>query len=121
MTTEKTHYTPDELAEFKELLDAKLAEAESDMEMLKTVLASVATDAKGDDFAGEQLNREEAQQLATRQAKYISYLKEAQARIANGTYGICRVTGKLISKERLRLVPHATLSIAARNDMAKNA
>ena len=121
MTTEKTHYTPDELAEFKELLDAKLAEAESDLKLLNEALATVPSDAKGDDLAGEQLNREEMQQLASRQAKFIKHLQDAQLRIRNGTYGICRVTGKLISKERLRLVPHATLSIAARNDMAKNA
>lgn len=114
MKAEKTDFTDTELAEFKELLDAKLAEARADLGILNTTLEHVANDAKGDDFAGEQMTREETQQLKGRQEKFIAQLEAALVRIANKSYGRCRVTGQLISKERLRLVPHATLSIQAK-------
>ncbi len=111
MSNEKNRYTAEELAEFEVLLHEKLAHADADLKSLRESIANVANDAKGDDFAGEQMTREETQQLATRQEKFIKHLQDAQVRIRNGTYGVCRVTGTLISKERLRLVPHATLNI----------
>lgn len=108
-------FTDAELAEFKGLLDAKLAEARADLALLEKDLQNVANDAKGDDFAGEQMTREETQQLKGRQETFIRQLEAALVRIANKSYGRCRVTGQLISKERLRLVPHATLSIQAKS------
>jgi DnaK suppressor protein len=113
--TEKTHYTAAELAEFNELLNVKMAEAENDLKLLNTTLEHATNDAKGDDFAGEQMTREETQLLKQRQEKFIQRLQAAQARIRNGTYGICQVSGRLIGKERLRLVPHATMSIEAKH------
>ncbi|HRH68886.1 MAG TPA: TraR/DksA C4-type zinc finger protein [Flavobacteriales bacterium] len=112
---DKTRYNDEELAEFKELLDKKLEEAEKDLELLKAGLDDpTALRESLSQSEGEPLSLEEARQLAMRQEKFIRHLQDAQARIKNKTYGVCRVTGKLISKERLRLVPHATLSIAAK-------
>ncbi len=112
--TEKTHYTAAELADFKEILDAKLAEARKDLALLNTSLDDLPTNIKSDDFAGEQLTRDETLMLKSRQEKFIAHLEAALVRIANGSYGRCRVTGKLISKERLRAVPHATLCMEAK-------
>ena len=103
-----TPYSPEELAEFKALLDTKLAEAEAD---LRTLNDAMSTEAE------LRTSSEETAKLMERQSKFIKYLHDAQARIANGTYGICRVTGKPISKERLRLVPHATLCLEAREQV----
>ncbi len=108
-----TPFSPAELAEFKGILDAKLTEAEADLQLLKDELASDATD-KG-------ITTEETTLLITRQGKFIHHLHNAMARIANRTYGICRVTGQPISKERLRLVPHATLSLEARDSVRDKA
>ncbi|MBU2019562.1 MAG: TraR/DksA C4-type zinc finger protein [Bacteroidetes bacterium] len=123
METEKTRYSDSELAEFKELIHNKLKEAQEDYELLKGSLSN--TDNHGTDDTGrtfnmmedgsDTLSREEVAQLAARQEKFIQSLHSALVRIENKTYGICRVTGKLIKKERLRLVPHATLSIDAKN------
>lgn len=101
-----TPYSPEELTEFKAILDAKLAEAESDLKLLNEVLSREEKDGT--------ISKEETAQLISRQSKFIQHLHNALARIANRTYGICRVTGKPISKERLRLVPHATLSLEAK-------
>lgn len=113
--TEKTRYTDEELAEFKELLDKKLAEAEKDLELLKATMTAEDEHVGRAEEGEERLSLAERNQLITRQEKFIGLLQDAHARIKNKTYGICRVTGALISKERLRLVPHATLSIAAKN------
>lgn len=122
MSQEKTRYSDSELEEFRQLINEKLKEAHEDYDMLK---ASLSNDNHGTDDTGrtfnmmedgsETLSREEVAQLAARQEKFIENLKNALMRIENKTYGICRVTGKLIAKERLKLVPHATLSIEAKN------
>lgn len=122
MGEEKTRYSDEELKEFKELIEKKLADAREDLAQLKQSL-SYADDNSTNDTASsfkmmedgsETMSREETAQLASRQEKFISHLESALRRIENKTYGICRVTGKLIKKERLRLVPHATLSIEAK-------
>lgn len=123
MSTEKTRYSDVELEEFKALIHEKLKEAQTDYDMLKNSLSN--SDDNGTDDTGrtfnmmedgsETLSREEVAQLSLRQEKFIQNLQNALIRIQNKTYGICRVSGKLIQKERLRLVPHATLSIDAKN------
>jgi len=122
---DKLRYNDDELVEFKDLIVRKLDEARKDYDLLKQTLAN--TDNNGTDDTSpsfkmiedgsETLSREETAQLAGRQEKFIKHLEDALLRIRNKTYGICRVTGRLISKERLRLVPHATLSIEAKQQM----
>lgn len=122
---DKLRYADDELEEFKEIIMKKLDEARKDFDLLKQTLAN--TDNNGTDDTSpsfkmiedgsETLSREETAQLAARQEKFIKHLEDALLRIRNKTYGICRVTGRLISKERLRLVPHATLSIEAKQQM----
>lgn len=123
MANEKTRYSDDELLEFKKLILEKLVEANEDLKLLKGTLSlsdDHGTDDTGRTFnmmedGSETLSREEVAQLAARQEKFIQSLQSALQRIENKTYGICRVTGKLIQKERLMLVPHATLSIEAKN------
>ena len=123
MSQEKTRYSDSELEEFKILIKEKLKEAQEDYAMLKGSLSNSdnhGTDDTGRTFnmmedGSETLSREEVAQLGARQEKFIQNLQSALMRIENKTYGICRVTGKLIQKERLRLVPHATLSIDAKN------
>jgi RNA polymerase-binding transcription factor DksA len=127
MSQEKTRYSDAELDEFRELINEKLKEAYEDYDLLKGSLShsdNHGTDDTGRTFnmmedGSETLSREEVAQLAARQEKFIDNLKSALMRIENKTYGICRVTGKLIQKERLRLVPHATLSIEAKNMQGK--
>lgn len=125
MSIEKTRYSDQELEEFKQLILAKLEGAQSDYDLLKNSLSNNnhGTDDTGRTFnmmedGSETLSREEVAQLSARQQKFIENLKNALIRIENKTYGICRETGKLIAKDRLKLVPHATLSIEAKN--AKN-
>ncbi|MDG0974388.1 MAG: TraR/DksA C4-type zinc finger protein [Crocinitomicaceae bacterium] len=123
MAKEKNRYTDEELKEFKELINIKLEEAKEDLMLLQNSLShndDHGTDDTGRSFnmmedGSETLSREEMAQLAARQEKFIQSLKNALIRIENKTYGICRETGKLIRKERLMLVPHATLSIEAKN------
>ena len=118
----RSRYTDKELAEFRELILKKLEEAQIDYDLLKQTL-SHADDHGTDDTSptfklledgSDVLSKEETAQLAQRQEKYIVSLKNALVRIENKSYGICRATGKLIPKERLRSVPHATLSIDAK-------
>ena len=120
---EKTRYSDAELEEFKQLILSKLEKAQKDYELYKNSL----TQSDGNDTqdtsptfkvleeGAATLSKEEAGKLAQRQQKFIQHLQAALIRIENKTYGICRETGKLISKERLRAVPHATLSIDAKN------
>ncbi|WP_107039470.1 TraR/DksA family transcriptional regulator [Brumimicrobium mesophilum] len=123
MANEKNRFSDDELLEFKEIIDGKLVEAAEDLKILKNTLSykdDHGTDDTGRSFnmmedGSDTLSREEMAQLALRQEKFIQALKNALVRIENKTYGLCRSTGKLIRKERLRLVPHATLSIEAKN------
>jgi DnaK suppressor protein len=127
MTQEKSRYSDTELEEFKELIQRKLVEANIDYDLLKGSLShndDHGTDDTGRTFnmmedGSETLSREEVAQLAARQEKFIQSLQAALVRIENKTYGICRVTGKLIQKERLMLVPHATMSIEAKNAQQK--
>ena len=124
-SADKARYSDDELDELKEIIMQKLDEARRDYDMLKQTLANAdnnGTDDTSPSFkmiedGSETLSREETAQLAGRQEKFIKHLEDALLRIRNKTYGICRVTGRLISKERLRLVPHATLSIEAKQQM----
>ena len=125
MSTEKTRYSDQELEEFKQLILDKLQGAQTDYDLLKNSLSNNnhGTDDTGRTFnmmedGSDTLSREEVAQLSARQQKFIENLRMALIRIENKTYGICRDTGKLISKDRLKLVPHATLSIEAKN--AKN-
>lgn len=120
--SEKTRYSDDELQEFKELILAKLEKANLEYDRLRSNL----TNLDGNDIAdtsptfkvleegANTLNKEEAGHLAQRQMKFIQNLQAALVRIENKTYGVCRKTGKLIPKERLRAVPHATLSVEAK-------
>jgi RNA polymerase-binding transcription factor DksA len=118
----RSRYSDAELVEFKELINKKLDEATRDYELLKNTLSHKddhGTDDTSPTFklledGSDVLSKEETAHLAARQEKYIQNLKNALIRIQNKTYGICRVTGKLIPKERLRSVPHATLSIDAK-------
>lgn len=124
----KTRYSDEELAEFKEIIEDMLAKAKAEYKTLREVVMSGgANDIEDtspsfktveDDGAG-QLSKEESSQLAQRQYKFIKNLEAALVRIENKTYGICRVTGKLIPKERLRLVPHATLTVEAKELLAR--
>jgi len=123
MAKDKTRYSDEELQEFKDLINRKLQEAQEDYQLLKGSLShndDHGTDDTGRTFnmmedGSETLSREEVAQLAARQEKFIQNLQAALVRIQNKTYGICRVSGTLIPKERLRLVPHATMSIDAKN------
>jgi len=122
---EKTRYSDEELMEFKQIILSKLEKAQEDYEMYRNSI----THGDGNDTqdtsptfkvleeGAATLSKEEAGKLAQRQLKFIQHLQAALVRIENKTYGICRETGKLISKERLRAVPHATLSIEAKNSM----
>lgn len=121
----KERYSDSELEEFRTIINAKLDEARKDYDLLKQTLANTDNNGTEDtspsfkmiEDGSETLSREETAQLAARQEKFIKHLEDALLRIRNKTYGICRVTGRLISKERLRLVPHATLSIEAKQQM----
>jgi RNA polymerase-binding transcription factor DksA len=119
---DRSRYSDKELLEFKELIIDKLKEAQADYDLLKQTLSNAdnhGTDDTSPSFklledGSDVLSKEETAQLAVRQEKYVVNLKNALMRIENKTYGICRVSGKLIPKERLRSVPHATLGIDAK-------
>lgn len=125
--SEKTRYSDDELAEFRDIINAKLEIAKQEYENYRATV----TNADGNDTidtsptykvleeGASTLSKEEAGRLAQRQMKFIQNLQAALIRIENKTYGICRETGKLIPKERLRAVPHATLSIEAKEGKRK--
>ncbi len=125
--SEKTRYTDEELQEFKELILQKLEKAQRDYELLKAnVINSDGNDTadtsptfKVLEEGASTLGKEEAGQLAQRQMKFIQHLQGALVRIENKTYGICRQTGKLIPRERLLAVPHATLSVEAKESGKK--
>ncbi|MBQ8101047.1 MAG: TraR/DksA family transcriptional regulator [Paludibacteraceae bacterium] len=123
---EKTRYTDEELEEFRTLINEKLEVAKAEYEHLRQMVAGEGNDVNDTsptfkvlEEGASVLNKEEMGRLAQRQMKYIQNLQAALIRIENKTYGICRVTGKLIPKERLRAVPHATLSIEAKEKMNK--
>lgn len=122
MTKEKNRYGDADLGEFRSIIEKKLGEAREDLLILKGSLSHKddhGTDDTGRSFnmmedGAETLMREENAQLASRTEKFITNLEHALVRINNKTYGICRKTGMLINKARLKLVPHATLSIEAK-------
>jgi RNA polymerase-binding transcription factor DksA len=127
MSGEKTRFSDAELEEFRTIIQTKLDEAHKDLDLL-TASISHEGDHGTDDTSrsfklmedgSDVLSREETAQLATRQKKFIKHLQDALIRIQNKTYGVCRDTGKLISKERLKIVPHATLSIEAKKAQQK--
>lgn len=119
----KVRYSDKDLAEFRTLIEGKMQKAYQDLELLKSSYKNDGNNGTDDtsptfkafEEGSETMSREANTQLALRQEKFIRDLKNALVRIENKTYGICRVTGKLINKERLKLVPHATLSIEAKN------
>ena len=120
---ENNRYSDKDLAEFKEIILLKKERAEEDLVLLKSIFKNDSNNGTDDtsptfkafEEGSETMSKEANVQLAIRQEKFIRDLKNALQRIENKTYGICRVTGKLIQKERLKLVPHATLSIEAKN------
>ena len=124
----KTRYTDEELAEFKGIIIEMLQKARKEYDTLRRVVMHNGSNDIEDttpsfktveDDGAYQLSKEEASQLAQRQYKFIQNLEAALVRIENKTYGICRVTGELIPKERLRLVPHATLTVKAKEMLAR--
>ncbi|MDP3463755.1 MAG: TraR/DksA C4-type zinc finger protein [Bacteroidales bacterium] len=121
-TDKKNRYSDEELEEFRAIIMLKLEKAKADLKILSEALSNVdehGTDDTSPTFKvleeGYQvLSKEENGRLAARQQKFINNLENALIRIENKSYGICRATGKLIAKERLRIVPHATLSMEAK-------
>ena len=124
MMTETPHkYSDADLAEFRVIILEKIAHAQEDLDLLKGAFKNDRNNGTEDtsptfkafEEGSETMSKEANVQLAIRQEKFIRDLNNAILRIENKTYGVCRVTGKLIQKERLKLVPHATLSIEAKN------
>ena len=117
----KTKYSADELKEFEALIQAKLAKAHHELDFIQKSLShendnSIATSSKLFEEVPEMIEQENLSVLVSRQRKYIVHLENALTRIKNGTYGICVVTGELIDKERLKLVPHSRHSIYAKRE-----
>mgnify|MGYP003634729400 CR=1 FL=1 len=123
MEEANVRYSDADLAEFKVLISEKIKKSQHDLELIKSAYMNDHNNGTEDtsptfkafDEGSAVMSKESNSQLAIRQEKFIRDLKNALIRIENKTYGICRVTGKLINKERLKLVPHATLSIEAKN------
>ena len=123
MADEKLRYSDAELQECKKLIQDKIAKAENDLGLIKENFINNQNNGTDDtsptfkafEEGAETLSKEQNAILASRQEKFLRDLKHALIRIENKTYGVCRVTGKLIPKERLQAVPHATLSIEAKN------
>ena len=122
---EKKTYSKSELKEFKEIIISKIKNAQEDLAILRAATSNDSDNGTEDtspsfkafEEGSNTLSKEENVKLAERQAKFIRSLQNALIRIENNTYGLCRKTGKLISKERLKLVPHATLSIEAKQSL----
>ena len=125
--TEKTRYSDAELEEFRTIINEKLELAQREYDQLKMSLMGLDGNDTDDtsptykvlEEGANTLSKEETTRLAQRQQKFIQGLQGAMVRIENKTYGVCRETGKLIPTERLRAVPHATLSIEAKNSGKK--
>ena len=123
MSEKKIRYSDKDLAEFKSIIEEKIKQAKQDLELIVSTFKNDSNNGTEDtsptfkafEEGSETMSKEANVQLAIRQEKFIRDLKNALLRIENKTYGVCRVTGNLIQKERLKLVPHATLSIAAKN------
>ena len=123
MIEEATRYSDSDLAEFKEIILKKIEKAQADLDLIKSAYMNDLNNGTEDtsptfkafEEGSESMSKEANSQLAIRQEKFIRDLKNALFRVENKTYGLCKVTGKLISKERLKIVPHATMSIEAKN------
>jgi DnaK suppressor protein len=123
MVDEIARYSDADLAEFKELILKKINKAQSDLDLIKSAYMNDLNNGTDDtsptfkafEEGSETMSKEANSQLAIRQEKFIRDLRNALFRVENKTYGVCKVTGKLISKERLMIVPHATMSIEAKN------
>ncbi|WP_338408431.1 TraR/DksA C4-type zinc finger protein [uncultured Flavobacterium sp.] len=123
MTDEIARYSDADLAEFKELILKKINKAQSDLNLIKSAYMNDLNNGTDDtsptfkafEEGSETMSKEANSQLAIRQEKFIRDLKNALFRVENKTYGVCKVTGKLINKDRLLIVPHATMSIEAKN------
>lgn len=123
MIEEKVRFSDADLAEFKEIILKKIEKAQHDLDLIKSAYMNDLNNGTDDtsptfkafEEGSETMSKEANSQLAIRQEKFLRDLKNALFRVENKTYGVCRVTGKLISKERLKLVPHATMSIEAKN------
>ena len=123
MAVDTLRYSDADLAEFKELIINKIQKAQTDLELIKSAYMNDLNNGTDDtsptfkafEEGSETMSKEANSQLAIRQEKFIRDLKNALFRVENKTYGFCKVTGKLISKERLLVVPHATMSIEAKN------
>ena len=123
MADETARYSDAELAEFKEIILNKMQKAQTDLDLIKSAYMNDLNNGTDDtsptfkafEEGSETMSKEANSQLAIRQEKFIRDLKNALFRVENKTYGVCKVTGKLISKERLKIVPHATMSIEAKN------
>ena len=117
------NYSDEALQEFKTIIEEKIVKAQKDLDLIRSAYMNDGNNGTDDtsptfkafEEGSETMSKEANTQLAIRQEKFIRDLKNALIRIENKTYGVCRVTGKLISAERLKLVPHATLSIEAKN------
>ena len=122
-TQSLSRYSDADLEEFRILIEEKINKAKSDLELIRSAYMNDGNNGTDDtsptfkafEEGSETMSKEANTQLAIRQEKFIRDLKNALIRVENKTYGLCRVTGKLINKERLKLVPHATLSIEAKN------
>ena len=123
MIDEVARYSDSDLAEFKELILKKISKAQSDLELIKSAYMNDLNNGTDDtsptfkafEEGSETMSKEANSQLAIRQEKFIRDLKNALFRVENKTYGVCKVSGKLISKERLLIVPHATMSMESKN------
>ena len=123
MVDEIARYSDADLAEFKELILKKIHKAQADLDLIKSAYMNDLNNGTDDtsptfkafEEGSETMSKEANSHLAIRQEKFLRDLKNALFRVENKTYGVCRVTGKLINKERLKLVPHATMSIEAKN------
>ena len=123
MVDEIARYSDADLAEFKELIIKKIQKAQADLDLIKSAYMNDLNNGTDDtsptfkafEEGSETMSKEANSQLAIRQEKFIRDLKNALFRVENKTYGTCKITGKLISKERLLIVPHATMSIEAKN------
>jgi DnaK suppressor protein len=123
MIEEKMRFSDADLAEFKEIILNKIEKAQNDLELIKSAYMNDLNNGTDDtsptfkafEEGSETMSKEANSQLAIRQEKFIRDLKNALFRVENKTYGVCKVTGKLINKERLKIVPHATMSIEAKN------
>lgn len=121
MSDDKTRYSDEELQEFKQLIEEKLNKARKEYDFLIEAVKNPEESGNADDMSNQLFDdnrasseKEYLSQMAERQKKFIQNLEKALVRIENKTYGICQQTGKLISKERLKAVPHTTLSIEAK-------